>query len=284
MFLEKNKLTFVTYQGSYDGHFLTNCLLLTDKQSFLNNNFADHSVNNMIYYGSLDRIFREAMSYASINKLHIDYVLTQIVHSLTVSKTDNQSDTSRRLLLTSQLELAIQILFRSNIRFRNQTYYNLKNGEYNDNITVSLYILNHFIESLLPIDVILHKDFNASVNQVLIVTETDEGKEFIKNQFLLKYKSTNDPTDLDESTKDVINLTTMNGSYKSAFNYDQWEPDYTIDLPTFLYNNNFNAFNNWLEDFHYSSNHEFYQHPKLKEYWDFHQDDIVANNKTGSRF
>lgn len=282
MFLEKNKLTFVTYQGSYDGHFLTNCLLLTDNNSFINNNFAEHSVSNMIYYKSMNRTFREAMSYSHINKLHIDYVLNHIVHSLAVSKADNQNNTSRMLLLTSQLELAIQVLFRTNIRFKNQTYYNLKNGEYNEDITVSLYVLNHFVESLLPIDVIS----NTSVNQILIVTETDEGKEFIKNQFLLKYKGTNDLNDLQESNKAVINSTTMNGSYKSVFNYDHWEPQYTVDLPTFLYNNDLDGFNNWLKDFHYSSDHEFYQHPRLKEYWDFHQAEVVENNKkeTGSRF
>lgn len=287
MFLEKNKITFVTYQGSYDGHFLTNCLLLTDKHSFLNNHFAEHSVSNMIYYKSMNRTFREAMSYTHISKLHIDYILHHIVHSLTVSKADNQNDTSRMLLLTSQLELAIQILFRNNIRFKNQTYYNLKNVEYNEDITVSLYVLNHFVELLLPVDIIS----NTNVNQILIVTETDEGKEFIKNQFLLKYKDTNNPRELEEAAKDVINSATMNDSYKEFFDYehrgyDSWEPQHTIDLPTFLYNNDLDGFNNWLKDFHYRSNHEFYQHPKLKEYWDFHQAEVVENNKkeTGSRF
>jgi hypothetical protein len=270
MFLAKNKITFITYQGSYDGHFLTNCLLLTDKHSFINNNFADHSVSNMIYYKSRDRIFREALYYHHINKMHMDYIINHIVASL--DKANNETKNSRILLLTSQIELAIRILFKTNIRFRNQIYFNLKTGEYDENITSSLYVMNHFIEAILPIDAI-----STNINQILIVTETDKGKEFIKNQFLLKKRS--DHINSVEEDNTPINSTTMNNYYKEIFQIDHWEPQHTIDLPTFLCNNDFDAFNNWLEDFHYSSNHEFYQHPRLREYWDFHQTEVVKPNK-----
>jgi hypothetical protein len=65
----------------------------------------------------------------------------------------------------------------------------------------------------------------------------------------------------------------MNGSYKSIFNYDHWEPQHSIDLPTFLYNNDFDGFNNWLKDYHTAD--VYHEHPMLIQYWTHYQNNVV---------
>ena len=301
MFLKRNKLTLVTYAGNYCGQFLVNCLQLTDCYSVLNNksfNYPKEKLDdymlNKLFIESSDESHRETGGWIPINKTAIDKALYSIIKSLDTIKTT----TNKIISLISQLEI-LAILVFYNVGETNDHWFisslERKTVPASDDFpstweemhlfpstweemdavvkNLSFYIMNHSVEFLLPIDIISHKKFDINVNQIVVVTDTDEGEKFIRNRHLMRYELTDDLNDLQESNKDVINSTTMNGRYKSVYNYDHWEPQYTVDLPTFLYNNDFDGFNNWLKDYHTAD--VYHEHPMLIQYWTHYQNNVV---------
>ena len=295
MFLKRNKLTLVTYAGNYCGQFLVNCLQLTDCYSVLNNksfNYPKEKLDdymlNKLFIESSDESHRETGGWIPINKTAIDKALYSIIKSLDTIKTT----TNKIISLISQLEiLAILVFF--NVGKTNDHWFTSslerKTVPASDDFpsiwedwgavvkNLSFYIMNHSVEFLLPIDIISHKKFDINVNQIVVVTDTDEGEKFIRNRHLMKYELTDDLWHLHLSKNfPVVNVTRMNAGparFGSPDVFYHWKPQHTIDLPTFLYNNDFDGFNNWLKDYHTAD--VYHEHPMLIQYWTHYQNNVV---------